>query len=55
MDKKIKCPKCGRELLQFNEAGQHNFCPTSKFAPGKIVHVCMKCKIEEVVDKWKNV
>ncbi|MCX6721235.1 MAG: hypothetical protein NT026_01380 [Candidatus Staskawiczbacteria bacterium] len=54
MENKIKCPKCGVELPQFDERGQHNFCPTSEFVPGKILNVCMKCKMEEVVREWKK-
>ena len=46
----IICPKCGVELSLFNEKGQHNFCPTSA-SKGRIINICMKCKIEEIVAK----
>ncbi|KKQ18575.1 MAG: hypothetical protein US31_C0003G0004 [Berkelbacteria bacterium GW2011_GWA1_36_9] len=54
MDKKIKCPKCWVELPLFNEKGQHNFCPTISIGKNKIVEICIKCKMEEVVKKWEN-
>jgi len=52
MEYKQTCPKCGRKLPLFNEGGQHNFCPSSEFEQGKIVDLCMKCKMEEVVALW---
>jgi hypothetical protein len=52
-DFKIKCQKCEVELPIFNEKGQHNFCPAST-PDGGIVNLCMKCKMDEVVEKWKN-
>lgn len=51
---KMKCPKCGVELPVFNEKGQHNFCPSSTVIKGKIVDICMKCKMEEVVKVWQD-
>lgn len=53
MEKKIKCPKCGVELPLFNEKGQHNFCPTS-IPNERIIDVCIKCKIEAIVERWKK-
>lgn len=59
----FECPKCGAKLPLFNEKGQHNFCPTlwedSKtvdgvWHPQKIIEICMKCKMEEVVEKWRR-
>lgn len=52
-DFKTKCPKCKVELPVFNENGQHNFCQAS-MPSGGIVNLCMKCKMDEVVEKWKN-
>jgi len=50
---KMKCPKCGIELSVFDKDGKHNFCPAST-PDGKIINLCMKCKMEEVVEKWKH-
>jgi len=50
----FECPKCGVKLPLFDEKDQHNFCPSSEALPGRIVEICMKCKMEEVVAKWKN-
>jgi uncharacterized Zn finger protein (UPF0148 family) len=49
-----KCPKCGIELLMMDKDGKHNFCPSSEAFSGRIVEICMKCKMEEVVAKWEN-
>lgn len=46
------CPKCKVKIPVYNEEGKHNFCPSSEFEQGKIVDLCMKCKMEEVVEKW---
>lgn len=52
-----KCPKCGKSipiwrLRLFSGEKEprlaHNFCPSSETVPGKIVEICMKCKMEEV-------
>ena len=51
---KMKCKKCGAELPIFNEKGQHNFCPLS-LPNGKIIDVCMKCKMQEIVEKWRKI
>jgi len=32
----------------------HNFCPSSEAFPGRIVDICMDCKMKEVVAKWKK-
>ncbi len=53
MDTKVKCPKCGAELPPFNEKGNHNFCPTND-ENGEIISVCMKCKMGEILEKWKR-
>jgi hypothetical protein len=54
MDEKIKCPKCGVESSVFDEKGQHNFCPSGSAPLFKIVEICIKCKMEEVIAKWKK-
>lgn len=57
------CPKCGKSYpvwrfhLFYEETKErlaHNFCPSSEAFPSRIVEICMKCKIEEVVAKWEN-
>lgn len=48
------CPKCSIKLPLFAKDGKHNFCPSSKAFEGKIVEICMKCKMDEVVEDWKN-
>ena len=50
----MKCPKCGIRLPIFNEKGQYNFCPTSSICKNKIVEICIKCKIDEVVKIWER-
>lgn len=47
------CPKCGIKLPFFTEDGKHNFVP-SVDQNGKIINLCMKCKMEEVTRKWKG-
>lgn len=54
MEHKLTCPKCGVELPLFTEHGKHNFCPSSEYKQGKIVELCMKCKMEEVVVIWQK-
>jgi hypothetical protein len=54
MNDKIKCQKCGVEFSPFNEKGKHNFCPLS-LPNGKIINVCIKCKMEEIVKKWEKI
>ena len=49
-----KCLKCGIELPDFTKDGKHNFCPSSEAFKGRIVEICMKCKMEEVVEKWNR-
>ena len=58
-----RCPKCGKlfpiwRLRLFSGEKRkrlaHNFCPSSKAFSGKIVSICMECKMEEVVEKWKK-
>ena len=57
------CKKCGKFLPiwrlhlfsgERRERLAHNFCPSSETVKGRIVEICMKCKIEEVVAKWEN-
>lgn len=50
----MKCSKCGVELPVFNGKGQHNFCPSSEAVKGRIVEICMKCKMEEVLARWHD-
>ncbi|MGD0577253.1 MAG: hypothetical protein ABSA74_04210 [Candidatus Staskawiczbacteria bacterium] len=56
------CPKCGREYpiwrlhLYIGEKAMrlaHNFCPADD-PSGKIVELCMKCKMDGVVEKWRK-
>ena len=49
-----ECPKCKKEPPSFDENGKHNFCPSSEFEKGKIVEICMKCKMAEVIEKWEK-
>jgi hypothetical protein len=58
-----KCPKCGKSLpiwrLRLFSGEQrkrlaYNFCPSSEAFPGRIVDICMNCKMKEVFAKWKN-
>jgi len=57
------CKKCGKSyptwrLHLFSGEKRkrlaYNFCPSSEAIPGRIVEICMKCKMEEVVEKWEN-
>jgi hypothetical protein len=48
----IICGRCGKTLPAFNDAGQHNFCPTSGDG-GSIITVCRECKMTEITAKWK--
>jgi hypothetical protein len=54
MDIQMKCPRCGKEYPvmgmrlfsgETEERPAHNFCPTLDATTGKIVEVCMKCKM----------
>ena len=56
MDAKMKCqnPKCGVELPVLNNNGENNFCPQVQ-KDGKIIDVCMKCKMAEVEKIWKEI
>jgi hypothetical protein len=46
------CPRCSISLPIMDEKGQHNFCPT--IAGGKVISVCMKCKLFETSDPGKG-
>ncbi|OGZ64233.1 MAG: hypothetical protein A2998_00355 [Candidatus Staskawiczbacteria bacterium RIFCSPLOWO2_01_FULL_37_25b] len=55
------CKKCGKSypiwqlhlfLGEKRKRLAHNFCPSSEAIKGRIVEICMKCKMEEVVKKW---
>ena len=54
MEYEQTCPKCGVKLPPSSEEGKHNFCPSSEFIRGKIVEICMECKIQEVVAIWSG-
>jgi len=48
MEYKQICLKCGAEMKA------HKSCPSSEFKKGKIVDLCPKCKMEEIVAIWSG-
>lgn len=46
------CPLCKKELPLFQENSYHNFCPHS-LDGGKIVDVCIICKMMFIDGKWQ--
>jgi len=48
-----RCLKCGQWLPMFAEDGKHNFCPAST-KDGGIINLCIKCKVEEVIEAWRK-
>lgn len=53
MEIKHKCLRCGVELPEFDEKGQHNFCPAST-PEGKIISLCMACKMQVLSERKKG-
>ncbi|MCX6760425.1 MAG: hypothetical protein NTW46_03740 [Candidatus Nealsonbacteria bacterium] len=47
------CPKCEIKLPYFTKDGKHNFVPSVN-QNGKIIDICMKCKMEEIIKKWEG-
>lgn len=47
------CPLCHTELPLFTEGGKHNFCPANA-KDGRIIDICIKCKMKEVTDRWSG-
>jgi primosomal protein N' len=43
----MKCPRCGKELPEYDEKAQHNFCPTCSDGQN-VVFICMDCKMSEL-------
>lgn len=59
----LVCPKCGNSYsiwclrLYDGECQKrlaHNFCPSNEAFPGRIVDICMRCKMEEVESLWNK-
>ena len=57
------CPKCGKSypvwrlhlfLGEQQKRLAHNFCPSSEAFRGRIVDICMKCKMEEIESLWNK-
>jgi len=47
------CPLCTKQLPQFNDEGQHNFCPA--IFGGKVVNLCIACKMSAGVKGGSNI
>ena len=47
------CAKCGKSLPIVSDEGKNNFCPASD-GTGKIINLCMECKIKDIAEHGKN-